>query len=360
MKRAILNILLVLASMTLGAGLMFFVMDKKYNEEIVEEEPVETPSIVKLEESGLSTGIENVYDAVVVIENYKNDKLTGTGSGFVYSSEGYVMTNHHVIANAEEIKVIFTNGETVIGTLIGSDDYADIAVVKVDKESIIKVATIGNNEENNIGDTVFTIGSPMSLDYAGTVTRGIISGKNRLVEVSVKNKSTNDWVMNVMQTDAAINPGNSGGPLCDINGNVIGVNSMKIVQDEIEGIGFAIPIEEAMEYANMFTNGEEIKRPVLGIKMSDISSSSIYLAKNNIKINSSIKKGVVVLEVFDDGPCKDIDIEVGDVIVKLGNYKIESAAKLKYYLSKYKPGDEVDLVVKRDTEELTFKVTLGS
>ncbi len=355
MKKAILYILLILFSMTLGAGLMFFGLDKFT--ELRNEENKDTQTI-KMDESGISVGINNIYDSVVVVENYQNEKLSGTGSGFVYTKDGFVMTNHHVIANADVIRIILSNGSIVQGKLVGSDEYADIAVVKISEAEVIGVAPIGNNENTKLGDTVFTIGSPMSADYAGTVTRGILSGKDRLVEVSVKSKSINDWAMNVMQTDAAINPGNSGGPLCDVNGNVIGVNSMKIVQDEIEGIGFAIPIEEALEYANKFTSGVEIRRPALGIKMADISSSSLYLAKNNIKLDSSIKSGVVILEINENGPSANVGLKTGDVIIKLGDNKIETAAKLKYYLSKYKAGDKVTLVIKRESEELTVEVTL--
>ena len=131
-----------------------------------------------------------------------------------------------------------------------------------------------------IGDTTFAVGTPVdSSIYSWSVTRGILSGKNRMVEVSVGSSSSKDWIMNVMQTDAAINPGNSGGPLCNVSGEVIGINSMKIVQSEIEGIGFSIPIEDALQYANKIVKGEKIERPFLGIQMADVSTSSYSGAK---------------------------------------------------------------------------------
>lgn len=351
MKKAITTIFIVLLSMSFGAGLMYYGLD------IFAKRDVEVKEVI-IEEKDISEGIEKVFDAVVVVENFQNNRLYVTGSGFIYDRFGFIMTNHHVIDKADEIKVILTSGEVLPAKLIGSDEFADIAVIQIDRSYIKQIASIGNNENTKLGDTVFTIGSPMNASYAGTVTRGILSGKNRLVEVSIKSKYANDWAMNVMQTDAAINPGNSGGPLCDASGNVIGVNSMKIVQDEIEGIGFAIPIEEAMEFANIFTSGQTIKRPVLGIKMIDVSVSSASLVSRNIKIDSSITSGVLVLEVIDGGPSSITGLAVGDVIVKMDSYDIDNSAKLKYYLSKYKPGDTVELKIKRGKEDFSYKVTL--
>ena len=315
---------------------------------------------VTVTDKGISDGIDNVYDAVVVVENYQKGKLAGIGSGFIYDEKGYIMTNHHVVEGAAELKIILSSGETIDGKLLGSDEYADIAVIQIDKKHIVKVATIGKSEETKVGDTVFTIGSPMSADYSGTVTRGILSGKNRMVEVAVSSSSSYDWVMNVMQTDAAINPGNSGGPLCNVNGDVIGINSMKIVESSIEGIGFSIPIEDALEYAEMLVTGEKIKRSYLGIEMADVSTSAYYLLREGISIDSSVTAGVVVVKAVDGEPSSKAGIEKGDVIVKIGDYNITSVAKLRYYLYKYNPGDEVEVTVMRGKEAKKFKVTLGS
>ena len=162
-----------------------------------------------------------------------------------------------------------------------------------------------------------------------------------------------------MQTDAAINPGNSGGPLCNVSGEVIGINSLKIVEDEIEGIGFAIPIEDALEYANKIVKGIEIKRAYLGISMGDISTSAYSLMRAGISIDSSITSGVVVFEAVSDGPCAKAGIQKGDVIVKIGNININNVAELRYYLYKNNPNDTVEVTVIRGTTTKTFKVTLG-
>jgi serine protease Do len=340
--------------MGVGAYGMYYYMENYYKGN-------ETTTIKKdviVNDNGISDGIENIYDAVVVVKNYQKSKLAGIGSGFIYDENGYIMTNHHVVDKASEIKIMLMSGETISAKIVGSDEYADIGIIKIDKSYVKSVAKIGSSEKAKVGDTVFTIGSPMSADYAGTVTRGILSGKDRMVEVSV-NSSTNDWVMNVMQTDAAINPGNSGGPLCNVSGEVIGINSMKIVQSEIEGIGFAIPIEEAMSYAKQIVNGIKVKRPLLGISMGDIGTSTYLLRREGITIDSSITSGVVVFSVSENGPAYKGGLLKGDVITKIGSYSVSNSARLKYYLSKYKPGDTIDVHIIRGNEEKKLKVTLG-
>ena len=357
MKKFLVYFFSVLVAAALGAGGMYYVLELRGS---TTEDGVKTKieKSVTVTDNGIADGIENVYDAVVVVENYQRNKLAGIGSGFIYDKEGYIMTNHHVVENAQELKIVLANGETVSATLVGSDEYADIAVVKIDKKNVTKVAKIGSSEESKVGDTVFTIGSPMSSSYSGTVTRGILSGKNRMVEVSVSS-SSNDWIMNVMQTDAAINPGNSGGPLCNVSGEVIGINSMKIVQSEIEGIGFAIPIEDALEYANTIVKGIEIKRAYLGISMGDISTSAYQLMRSGISIDPSITSGVIVFDVSKNGPSDKAGIQKGDVIVKIGDVDVNNVAELRYYLYKNNPNDKVEVTVMRGTSSKTFKVTLG-
>ena len=308
-------------------------------------------------EIGLSTGINNVYDSVVVVQNYKNDKANGIGSGFIYNNDGYIMTNSHVIEGANNIKVMLMSGDVIDAKVIGDDEYADIAVIKIDKKYVTKVATLGSSESINVGDTVFTIGSPISSEYYGTVTRGILSGKNRLVNVTVG--SNNDWIMNVMQTDAAINPGNSGGPLCNANGDVIGINSMKLVQSQVEGMGFAIPIEDAISYANMIVNGEEIKRSYLGLRMVNVSSTYNF-ANEGITIDSKVTSGVAIIEILKDGPCNNTGLKKGDVITKIGDYNIKTVAELRYHLYKYKPNDKINIEVNRNGKVMSYKVTLGT
>ncbi len=357
MKKFIVYFVSVLIAALLGAAGMYYIL-AYVNPTVVETVKTKIEKSVTVTDEGISDGIDNIFDAVVVVENYQRSKLAGIGSGFIYDKDGYIMTNHHVIEKASELKVVLANGETVDATLVGSDEYADIAVIKIDKSKITKVAVIGSSVNTKVGDTVFTIGSPMSSSYSGTVTRGILSGKNRMVEVSVSSTS-NDWIMNVMQTDAAINPGNSGGPLCNVSGEVIGINSMKIVQSEIEGIGFAIPIEDALDFANKIVKGIEIKRAYLGISMGDIATSAYSLYRSGISIDSSITSGVVVFDVASGGPSDKAGLEKGDVIVKIGKTEVSNVAELRYYLYKNNPNDTIELTIIRGKTNKTFKVTLG-
>lgn len=356
MKRVVVYIVTIAISIYVGFAIFYMLVHYYPNSVIKTVNKVEQN--VTVTDNGISAGIGNIYDAVVVVENYKRGSLAGIGSGFIYDSKGYILTNHHVIEKATEVKVILSDDEKIDATVVGSDAYADIAVIKIDNKYVKKVAKLGKSDDTKVGDTVFTIGSPVSADYSGTVTRGILSGKNRLVEVSVSSNS-NDWIMNVMQTDAAINPGNSGGPLCNVNGEVIGINSMKLVQSQIEGIGFAIPIEDAIKYANTFVSGEKIKRAYLGISMGDISSA-YSLLRNGIYLDSSITSGVVVYSVESNGPSYESGLEKGDVIVKIGEYDVTKVAELRYYLFKYNPGDTVKVKVKRGKEDKTFDITLGT
>ena len=357
MNKKLTYIVTVILSVFVGCGLMYMIIYYFPNTIVKTENKVE--KVVNVNEEGISSGIDNIYDAVVVVENYKKGKLVGIGSGFIYSGEGYIMTNHHVIDSSDEIKITLTSGESIEAKVLGSDELADIAVLQIDKKYATNIAKIGKSTDSKVGDTVFTIGSPMSSEFSGTVTRGILSGKNRMVEVSVGSSSSKAWIMNVMQTDAAINPGNSGGPLCNVSGEVIGINSMKIVQSEIEGIGFSIPIEDALQYANKIVKGEKIERPFLGIQMADVSTSSYYLSRQGIKIDSSITSGVIVISTTNDGPSGSAGIEKGDVIISIGKYSVKSVAELRYYLYKYEPNNEVDIKVIRGKEEKTFKVKLG-
>ena len=341
MNKKLSYIVTIILSLFAGSALMYMLIYYFPNSIVKTESKIQ--KVVKVNEEGISSGIDNIYDSVVVVENYKKGKLSGIGSGFIYAEDGYIMTNHHVIESSDEIKITLTNGESLEAKVLGSDELADIAVLQIDKKYAKNIAKIGKSSEAKVGDTVFTIGSPMSSEFSGTVTRGILSGKNRMVEVSVGSSSSKDWIMNVMQTDAAINPGNSGGPLCNVSGEVIGINSMKIVQSEIEGIGFSIPIEDALLYANKIVKGEKIQRPFLGVQMADMSTSGYYLAKQGIKIDNSVTSGVIVISTADNGPSNKAGLEKGDVIIGIEKYKVKSVAELRYYLYKYEPNDEVEI-----------------
>lgn len=355
MKRTVTYIVTIIFSIFIGFVGMYALI-YYYPQTIVK---LVNKSEVKVTDLGISEGVNNVYNAVVVVETYNNDALVGTGTGFVYeqdNNKAYIMTNHHVIEGGNLVKITYSDGTETDATIVNSDEYADIAVLKVDKGSILAIANLGSYDDVKIGDTVFTIGAPMGKEYMGTVTRGILSGKDRLISVSMNNVG-NDWIMKVMQTDAAINPGNSGGPLCNVSGEVIGITSMKIVQSSVEGIGFAIPIGDAIEIANTLLTGK-IERPFVGIEMTEVSEK-YNLARAEITLDSSIKSGVVIINAIDGSPAKEGGLQKGDVIVKVGNYDVSNVAEFRYYLYKYKVGDSIDIKVIRDKSEKVIKIKLG-
>ena len=351
------SIILILLAFFLGAGAMYMLVN--YSPAAVQTIVNKSEKEVTVTDTGIADAVEKLYDAVVVVGSYKNGVLSSSGTGFVYEEDdkyAYILTNSHVIDNATSIKVKFTNDNIENVELVGNDSYSDIAVLKVAKDKVLKIAEIGTNENLRVGDTVFAIGAPLDNEYSWTVTRGILSGKDRLVDVSVSNTASADWVMSVIQTDAAINSGNSGGPLANSNGEVIGVTNMKLVSDGVEGMGFAIPIEDAINYAKQLRENGKIERPFIGISMLD-SSDTFNLARYRITLDTSLE-GAVVIETQKGSPAANAKLQMGDVITKIEDYEVTSVARLKYYLYKYAPGDKIKITYVRNgkTETVTIKL----
>ena len=316
---------------------------------------------VNLEEKdSIGEGVAAIYDAVVVVEGISNNQLASTGTGFIYkknNSKSYIMTNHHVINGVSNVKVILSDGRVVDAEIMGSEAYSDIAVLAISAKETESIAVIGDSNKLNVGDTLFTVGAPEGADYAGTVTKGILSGKDRLVAVNLSNTNTSDYYMKVLQTDAAINPGNSGGPICNINGEVIGVTNLKLVDSTVEGMGFAIPIEDALIYAGYLEKGEEVVRPYIGIGMLDVSDA-LSLYKNGVLLSEDIDSGVVVIEVADGSPADAAKLKKGDVIISLSGEDVRSMAEFRYVLYKHKPLEEVVIQYIRDNKIKSTKVKL--
>lgn len=306
--------------------------------------------ITLTEQDTISSAIGKVNNAVVYIESYQRNVAAGSGTGFFYKTDeqyGYIITNNHVVEDAQKVEVTVTNGSQYEAKILGTDEYSDIAVLQVPKEAAIAVTTIGESAESKVGDTIFTVGSPLGIEYMNSVTKGIISGKDRTIEVTLSN---GDYLMEVIQLDAAINPGNSGGPLCNINGEVIGVNSLKLVKNEVEGMGFAIPIETAVKYAEKFISGENIKYPYIGVYIYDATASRYS--------NEII--GVYVESVEEDSPADKGGLKSGDKILEVNGKKISSTTFFKHELYKHEIGDTVKIKVERNGKVKELKIKLGS
>ena len=356
--QVVISILIIIAVIVglIFAILNFVDLDSLFTQTV----NYKTEKEVTITDKGIADAVDKLYDATVIVEVGTKDKISGWGSGFVYKTDdkyGYVLTNHHVISGATKIVLIRSDDKEIEGTVLGSDEYLDLAVVRINKSDVIDTAKIGTSENSKLGDTVFTIGSPLGYEYRGTVTDGILSGKDRLVTVSLSGSNTNDWVMKVLQTNAAVNPGNSGGPLVNTTGEVIGVISLKLVQTEVENMGFAIPIEYAMSHIDSLESGKAIVRPMLGISMLNVTDT-YALYRSGIMIKDDIKAGVVVVEIAKDSGASKSDLQKGDVITKINNEKVDNMAYLRYELYKYNVGDKITITYLRDGKEKTTTIQL--
>ena len=347
MKNKLGYILAIIISLFVGISGTLLVIYYIPTNNIYDEQIVNNKHVTITENETIAPAVDKVYDSVVTVSSY-NDGLTSIGTGFVYKTDekyGYILTNNHVVSGAETVKVTNIADVTVDATLLGCDEYADLAVLKVEKSFVIKTAIIGSSTILEIGDTVFTVGTPVSVTYAGSVTKGIISGTNRTVHVTLD--SGNDFMMDVIQTNAAINPGNSGGPLVNINGEVVGINTLKLVEDEIEGMGFAIPIEMATSVLGRLEKNEKIERPLLGISMVD-ATNSYGLLHNKIYLEKNYTKGIVVVEVEKNSTAAKAGLQTKDVILKINDSDIEDTVHFKYILYKYSIGDTIEIEFERN------------
>ncbi len=270
---------------------------------------------------------------------------SGAGSGVIISQDGYILTCAHVVDGATSVKVQLQNGDSYDATIVGSDTTSDIAVIKIEATGLTP-AVIGDSDALAVGETVVAVGNPLGT-LSNTVTDGIISALNR--EVTVED---ND--MTLMQTNASISPGNSGGGLFNANGELIGVVNAKSSYSEAEGIGFAIPIDSAMEIAQQLIENGAVIRPALGVKILDVMDANTAA---QIGVSST---GVYVVEVTPGGGAEAAGVKAGDRIIAVDDTAVSSSNSVKSYLADKQVGDTVNLQVEREGKVLTLAVTLGS
>ncbi|WP_283594126.1 S1C family serine protease [Limosilactobacillus galli] len=282
------------------------------------------------------------------------------GSGVIYKKDGrtaYIVTNNHVVKGSNALQVILSNGKKVDAQLVGTDSATDLAVLKINAANVTTVAQFGNSNSIAAGQDVLAIGSPMGSEYANTVTKGIVSAKNRTLKAG-----TDGTLTSVIQTDAAINSGNSGGPLINMAGQVIGINSMKLSSDNegssIEGMGFAIPSNEVVSIINQLIKNGKIDRPTLGIGMVDLSNVTTDQQQSVLKLPSNVNKGVVVMQVESGSAADSAGVKQYDVITQLGDTKVTNANTLRAALYKYKVGDSAKVTYYRNGKQQTSTVHL--
>ena len=288
------------------------------------------------------------------------------GSGVIYKLEGntaYIVTNNHVVEKQDGLEVLLKDGSKVKATLVGTDSYTDLAVLKVESDKVanIKPATFGDSSSLKVGEPAIALGSPLGSQYANSVTSGIISSLNR--QVVNQNDEGQTVNINAIQTDAAINPGNSGGPLVNMAGQVVGINSSKIVQTEsnvsVEGIGFAIPSNDVVNVINQLEKDGKVIRPALGITMASLSDLSTEQVSEIVKVPSSVTRGVVVGSVQSSTPADQAGLKKYDVITKIDDTDVSSGVELQSELYKHKVGDTVKITYYRQDKKNTVSVKLS-
>lgn len=275
----------------------------------------------------------------------------GMGSGVIYDTEGNIITNNHVIENAESISVAY-NGETYDATLVGTDASSDVAVIHADfGDAEVTPMEIGDSDALQVGDWVMSVGSPFGLE--NSVSQGIVSALSR--STLLQNSGGNTLYTNLIQTDATINPGNSGGALVDSEGKLVGICTLFSSDTEsFAGIGYAIPGNYAMEVADKIIAGETVTHAYIGLSMQTVTPA------NALRNGLSVDEGAYVVEVTDGSPAAEAGIEVGDVITSIGGEAVTSADSAILAVRSHDIGDTVEVVVMRGDQERTFEVTLGS
>jgi serine protease Do len=320
--------------------------------------------------------VENLSPAIVGITNMQTQNSgdmfrnyaesaetesveSGTGSGVIFKKDGdagYVITNNHVIEGAESIEVTLFNGEKVTAELVGTDALTDIAVLKIDAEHVTVVADMGDSDSLRTGENVIAIGNPLGEEFSRTVTQGIVSGVDRTIDVTT---SEGDWALNVIQTDAAINPGNSGGPLINTSGEVIGINSLKISENGVEGLGFAIPSNDVMPIAEDLMKNGKVQRPYIGVGLVEMSQVPAYYLQENMKLPEDVKEGVIVGNVSQGSPAAVAGLQQQDVIVSMNGTATTSASDLRRILyTETDIGEEVEITLYRAGKKMNVTIKL--
>lgn len=298
--------------------------------------------------------VARVTPAVVGVENIQTRSFNfwdqavydgGTGSGVIYrknDDRAFIVTNHHVIEGADQIEVILADDTRLNAVLKGSDLYTDLAVLEVDGTNIDVIIDLGNSELTKVGEPVIAIGNPLGLGLSGSVTQGIISGTQRSIPQDLSGDGLADWQADVIQTDAAINPGNSGGALINMSGQLIGINSMKINQAAVEGIGFAIPINEALPVMQELESTGYITRAFLGVEAYSLVDVPKVEWQQSLLLPDEVTGGIYIQSVEPFTPADYAGLQAYDVIVKLDGESVHTIVDLRKFLYQQKePGDEM-------------------
>lgn len=365
-----------------GALLVGVVLPEFTDTDIAAEGQTETAETVNgvqnvstIVTSDVTETVEKTTEAVVGVTNMQTaqqnpfaseaegqSEEAGAGSGVIYKKEGdsaFVVTNNHVVEGAEDVKVTLADGTELDAEVLGTDIWTDLAVLKVASDSITTVAEFGDSSVLKAGEPVIAIGNPLGQQFSGSVTTGVISGTERSIPIDVNQDGTEDWQSEVLQTDAAINPGNSGGALINSQGQVIGINSMKIAQDAVEGIGLAIPINSAVPVIKDLETKGAVERPSIGVSIMDLTRVPAEYRQSQLKLPAEVQGGIVVESVAGGSGADEAGIEAYDVIVKMDGEAVNSVLELRQHLyTKTEVGDILKVEVYRNGEIKEFEIKL--
>ncbi len=317
--------------------------------------------------------VDDVQETVVGVINIRRGSSNffesqsaqqGTGSGVIYKKvdgKAYVVTNHHVIQGADELEIELIDGTRIEAQLLGSDPYMDLAVLEMSSEKVGKAIELGSSDDLKVGEPALAIGNPLGLKFAGSVTKGIISGKERAIPQDLNGDGRVDWNAEVVQTDAAINPGNSGGALINIKGQLIGINSMKIAKSAVEGIGFAIPIDIAKPIIQDIEEDGEVTRPYMGVEAYSLADVPRAEWERTLKLPEEVTQGVFLRRVEPASPADAAGLQKYDVITQLDGKSIKDIVDLRKHLYQEKEvGDQMEVTLYRDGEKQTITMDLSS
>ncbi len=311
----------------------------------------ESLSIVEAVAEKVTPTVVGIRTTTSVQSFFGNEEANGEGSGVIYRQDGYIITNYHVIADA--VKSSSSKIEVFIGTLdskayaakvVGYNISTDLALIKIEAKNL-PVIEIADSKKLNVGQFVITVGNPGGLEFMDSVTYGVISGLDRIV--------SSDSSVSLIQTDAAINPGNSGGALVNTKGELVGINSSKIVSEEFEGMGFAIPIDTVIEICNKIIENENSPEPYIGISISEKYTKEVLEYYG-------FPAGAVVLSVADGSPAYSAGLQRGDIITSFNGKDIGEYTELEGLISKCKPGDSVKIIIYRNGRNYSTTITIGA
>ncbi|USK70727.1 S1C family serine protease [Peribacillus asahii] len=339
---------------------------------------VQKVSTSNVDSDSIADIVENASKSIVGVVNYQESQTknwfgepnaqaangesetveSGTGSGVIWKKENgkaYIITNNHVIEGAAKVEISLYDGTKTKADVVGADALTDLAVLTIDASDAPAGLTFGDSDSVRPGESVLAIGNPLGLDFSRSVTQGIVSATDRTMSVDTPD---GEWELNVLQTDAAINPGNSGGALINTSGEVVGINSMKISESGVEGLGFAIPSNDVIPIAEQLVKSGKITRPYLGVSLMNVSDIPQYYRQN---VQNSVQPGVIITGVEANSAAAKAGFQQEDIIVAVDGVEVGTATEFRKQLyTEKKIGDKVSFTIYRGNDKKTITITLQS